>query len=80
MDQQNVTISVPKPLLRKAKILAASRDQSLGELFRETLDQKVKEIEGYNKAKNRQLSFLRTGLDLGTKGSINIDRADLYER
>ncbi|MCP4757410.1 MAG: CopG family transcriptional regulator [Proteobacteria bacterium] len=51
MEQQNVTISVPKPLLKKAKILAASRDQSLSELFRETLDQRVRVADGYNKAK-----------------------------
>ena len=80
MEQQNVTIAVPKPLLRKAKILAASRDQSLSELFRETLDQRVKEAEGYSRARNRQLKLLNAGMDMGTQGSIAAKREDLYER
>lgn len=79
MEQQNVTIAVPKPLLRKAKILAASRDQSLSELFRETLDQRVKEAEGYSRARNRQLKLLNAGMDMGTR-SIAAKREDLYER
>ena len=80
MEQQNVTIAVPKPLLKKAKILAASREQSLSELFRETLDQRVKEVEGYNKAKNRQLKLLNAGVDMGTQGKIGVKREELYER
>lgn len=80
MERQNITISVPKPLLKKAKILAANMDKSLSELFRETLEQRVRSAEGYNKAQNRQLKLLRNGLNLGTKGKINLKRDELYDR
>lgn len=80
MDRQNVTVSFSKPLLKKAKILAASMDKSLSELFRETIEQRVKEAEGYNTSKNRQLALLKQGLNLGTKGRIKITREELYDR
>ncbi|MBU2510880.1 CopG family transcriptional regulator [bacterium] len=80
MDRQNVTVSFSKSLLKKAKILAASMDKSLSELFRETIEQRVKEAEGYNTSKNRQLALLKQGLNLGTKGRIKITREELYDR
>ncbi len=80
MERQNVTISVPKPLLKKAKIFAANIDKSLSEFFRETLEQRIREAEGFNQSKNRQLKLLKNGLNLGTKGKITIKRDELYDR
>ena len=80
MERQNVTISMPKPLLKKAKILAATLDKSLSELLRETLEQRVRESDGYNKPKSRQLKLLKTGYNLGTKGKVNLKRDELYDR
>ncbi len=80
MERQNVTISVSKPLLKKAKILAANMDKSLSELFRETLEQRIRDAEGYNTSKNRQLRLLKNGLNLGTKGKLKIKREELYDR
>lgn len=80
MERQNVTISMPKPLLKKAKILAATLDKSLSELLRETLEQRVREADGYSKIKNRQLKLLKTGYNLGTKGKIDSTRDKLYDR
>ena len=37
MDRQNVTLSLPKSLLKKAKIVAAQEEKSLSELMREML-------------------------------------------
>ena len=80
MNKQNVTLSLPKALLRKAKMLAASRDESLSELLRESLETKVREASGYKKARTRQLRLLEKGLDLGTGGRIGVSRDDLHER
>lgn len=80
MERQNVTISVSKSLLKKAKILAANMDKSLSELFRETLEQRIRDAEGYNTSKNRQLRLLKNGLNLGTKGRVKIKREELYDR
>ena len=80
MEKQNVTLSLPKSLLRKAKIFAASQDKSLSQLLRESLTEKVAEADGYNKAKSRQLRMLKKGLSLGTQGRIRAAREELHER
>lgn len=80
MEKQNVTLSLPKKLLRKAKILAAKEDKSLSELLRESIEEKVSEREGYGKARRRQTKILRTGLNLGTGGRITLSREQLHER
>lgn len=80
MKRQNVTLSLPKSLLKKAKVFAASRDKSLSELLRKSLEEKVTESTNYKKAKKRQLALLQKGLDLGTKGHIATKRDQLYAR
>lgn len=80
MNRQNVTLSLPKSLLKKAKIIAASREKSLSELLRESLEEKVREANGYKKARQRQVKLLEEGLDLGTKGDITTTRDELHDR
>lgn len=80
MNRQNITLSLPKSLLKKAKILAANKDKSMSELLRESLEDKVREATGYKKAMERQLKLLRKGFDLGTKGRITISREEIHDR
>lgn len=80
MDRQNVTLSLPKSLLKKAKTLAITKDKSLSELLRETLEEKVNKETGYQRARKRQIAFMEKGVDLGTQGKITIAREDLHER
>ena len=80
MDRQNVTLSLPKSLLKKAKMVAASREKSLSELLRESLEDKVREATGYKKAKARQLKLLKKGFNLETKGQITATREELHVR
>lgn len=80
MEKQNVTLSIPRLLLKQAKILAASKDKSLSQLLRESLEEKVREEADYDKARKRQLRLLEKGLDLGTKGQMTITREELHAR
>lgn len=80
MNKQNITLALPKTLLKKAKIMAASLDKSLSEFLKETLEEKIKESNGYKTAKARQLKLLKTGFNLGTEGKIAISREDLHAR
>lgn len=80
METQNVTLSIPKLLLKQAKIIAASQDKSLSQLLRESLEEKVREEADYNKAQKRQLRLLEKGFDLGTKGQMKTRRDDLHVR
>jgi len=80
MERQNITLSLPKSLLKKAKVIAVSHDKSLSQLLRESLEEKVADVTGYRRARERQLRLLRTGLKLGTKGHISTKREELHAR
>jgi hypothetical protein len=80
MEKQNVTLSIPRLLLKQAKIIAASQDKSLSQLIKESLEEKVREEADYDKARKRQLRLLEKGLDLGTKGQMTVTRDELHVR
>ncbi|GJL52906.1 MAG: hypothetical protein NPIRA02_00380 [Nitrospirales bacterium] len=80
MEHQNVTLSLPKALLKKAKIVAAQEEKSLSELMREVLRGKVEQQTGYEKAKQRHLTLLNRGLNLGTNGRSSYTREELHGR
>jgi metal-responsive CopG/Arc/MetJ family transcriptional regulator len=80
MERQNVTLSLPKSLLKKVKVVASRREQSLSEFLRESLEEKVREADGYKRARERQLKTLKHGFDLGTGGRLAIPREELHER
>lgn len=80
MEKQNVTLSLPKPLLKKAKTIAAKKEKSLNEFVRESLEEKVRESTGYKKAMERQLRLMKKGFDLGTQGKIKFAREEIHER
>lgn len=80
MERQNITLSLPKALLKKAKTLAVMEDRSLSDLLRETLEEKVRRETGYQRAKDRQIALMQKGFNLGTKGKISVSREELHER
>ena len=77
---QNVTLSLPKDILRKAKILAVQKNTSLSGLLTQTLVEIVARQDEYDQARQRNLATLKTGFDLGTQGKITWKREDLHER
>jgi len=77
---QNVTLAIPKDILRKAKILAVQKNTSLSGLLTQTLVEIVSREEGYEQARQRNLTMLKSGFDLGTQGNITWKREDLHER
>lgn len=80
MERQNVTLSLPKALIKKAKTLAAKKDRSLSDLMRGALEDKIKEESGYQRARDRQIALMDKGFDLGTKGKISATRDELHAR
>lgn len=80
MERQNVTLSLPKLLLRKAKSVAAEEDKSLSEFLRESLEEKLRKTTGYKDAMERQIKLMKKGFDMGTKGRITWTREELHER
>jgi hypothetical protein len=80
MEKQNVTLALPKELLRKAKRVALDRQLSLSGMMIQLLLDAVKQAEEYEQARTRSLERMRKGFELGTQGVISWRREDLYER
>ena len=79
-DTQNVTLSLPRALLKEARLLAVERGTSLSGLLSEYLGRAVREDARYDEAQKRIRRRLRRGFDLGTQGSKAPSRSDLHER
>ncbi len=78
MERQNVTLSIPRPLLIQAKILAASQDKSLSQFLRESLEEKVREGADYDKARIRQKRLLKNDETITFQKSLYILMANIF--
>lgn len=63
--KQNITLSLEKDLIRKAKILAAERGTSISRLLSDFLAGMVNEEGAYEAARRRALTLLERGFHLG---------------
>lgn len=80
MITQNITLSLPKDLLLKVKLLAIRRGTSVSGLLAGELEKLVAQDEAYNRARQRHLTWLEQAADLGTGGHITVSRDELHER
>jgi predicted transcriptional regulator len=79
-DIQNITLALPKWLLRKVKHLAVEREKSVSRLLTETLEELVTRNDAYAEARRRALHDLEHPRDFGTFGKITWTRDELHER
>ena len=77
-SRQNLTISLPRETIHKAKVLAARRATSVSGLLAEQIEFLVGEDEAYEHAKRQALQLLDQGFHLG--GTIRATRDELHER
>ncbi|MGB9826510.1 MAG: DUF6364 family protein [Desulfofundulus sp.] len=80
METRNVTLSLPKELLQKARRIALDRQLSLSGLLTKLLEDLVNEEDNYQLALKRQITLMKTGFDLGTQGQTTWSRDELHER
>ena len=80
MERQNITLSIPKGTLKKAKHLAVAKDQSLSGLLTNYIEDLVRKEEQYEKGQRQQLKLMEAGIDFGLKGAVNWSREDTHER
>lgn len=76
--KQNVTISLSRPTLRKAKVLAARRDTSISGLLAQQIEILVGEEEAYERAERQAIRLLDHGFHMG--GVSPASRDELHER
>ncbi len=77
-EKQNITLSLDKSILRKAKVLAARRDTSISGLLAEQIEIMVGEDEAYERARRDAAKLLEKGFRLGGAGAAS--REELHER
>ena len=75
--KQNLTVSLDRDTIRKARILAAKRGTSVSGLVASQLMETVEEDQRYESARRAALELLERGFHLG--GS-RFNRDDLHER
>jgi hypothetical protein len=77
-SKQNVTISLSKQVLKKARILAARRETSISGLLAQEITTLVDNEDAYERAERQALSLLDQGFHLG--GVIRASRDDWHDR
>ena len=80
METQNITLSIPKEILLRVKLLAVKRQTSVSGLLTQTLEGLIRQEDAYVHARQRHLQRLEQGIDLGTGGQILTGRDELHER
>lgn len=78
-DTQNVTLSLPKDLLRQIRRVAADRDTSISALMAEALTNLADGERRYSAARRRGLDALRRARSLGTGGRATWTRDELHD-
>lgn len=77
-DKQNVTVSLSRQVLKKARILAARRETSISGLLAQEIESLVGHEEAYERAERQARTLLDKGFHLG--GVIRAGRDELHER
>lgn len=76
--KQNVTISISRETVRKARILAARRSTSISGLLAEEIEKLVGAEEAWERSERSALALLEKGFHLG--GQIPASRDEWHER
>jgi hypothetical protein len=75
--KQNITISLEKDLVRRARMVAAQRATSISRLLGDELARVVDRAEAYERARLAALDDLKHGFPLGGRPAT---RGELHER
>ena len=77
-EKQNVTISINRETVRKAKVLAARRSTSISSLLAQEIERLLREDETWEASERAALALLEQGFHLG--GLKYASRDELHER
>ena len=80
MARQNITLSIPREVLREVRLMAVEKGSSVSKLLAEYLERMLLDDEEYRAASERIRKRLKRGFDLGSQGRRSWTREELYER
>ena len=76
--KQNITLSIERDIIQKARVLAAQRQSSVSQMLSRELERLVIDSESYELAKRSAIAKLKSGFHLG--GKIVVSREELHVR
>ena len=79
-EHRNVTLSLPEPLLRRFRVYAAARNESMTSLMAEAIRALIERDEQTAAMNRRFLERIRNAPDRGTGGNIRWSREEMHER
>lgn len=79
-EKQNITLALPKRILRRAKVVAAERETSISAIIARLLEDFLRGEGDYDRAMREEIARMRKGYDLGTEGKRTWTRDELHER
>lgn len=80
METQNVRLSLPRELIRKARRVAGERGVTLSALVGSCLEEVVAPEPAYEQARDRAIARMRQGLPMGVGERPAWTRDELHER
>lgn len=75
--KQNITLSLNKELIQKARLLAVNRRMSVSAMLGKELERMIEEAERYEISRKKAIANLERGFHLG---GIRVSREELHER
>ena len=79
-QRQNVTLSLPRSLVKRVKRIAVDRETSISALMVEALTTLSDSETRYNAARRRAITAMESSPSLGTNGQRTWTRDELHER
>ncbi len=79
MSTRNITLSLPPELVRRAKIIAATRDTSVSALVADYLRSLTQEDDGYERVWSEERRVMSEGLPMRV-AEVTWSRAAAHER
>lgn len=79
MATRNLTLTLPADLVRRAKVIAATRDTSISAMIAEYLAALAQREDDYDEAWEEERRLMREGLPM-TVGDVSWSRGDLHGR
>jgi hypothetical protein len=81
MDKQNVTLSLPAPLLKKLRVVAAKRNTSMSRLMEGAISKLVlDDDDDYEARHKRMIERMKNAPGRGLGDNFTWDRNEQYER
>ena len=80
LASKNITLKIDADLLESVRMIAATRDMSISELFESYVRKTIASDPAFRARRQRFRERLRRGFDLGSRGNPPMTRAAMHER